>query len=219
MKPEKLIFLDETWAKTNMTRLYGRAPRGKRLIGTAPFGHWKTTTFIAGLRHDRIVAPMVLDGPINGRAFRAWVEQCLASTLAQGDTVIADNLGSHKVAGVREAIEARGARLLFLPAYSPDLNPIEQVFAKLKALLRKAAPRTREALWKTIGASLDRYSSTYPSGQGRRRLLVRRLPPAEPERLSSSTAATHAALVPGGRRSVPTHRPARRGDRHCSAWP
>ena len=160
LKPEKLIFLDETWAKTNMTRLYGRAPRGKRLIGTAPFGHWKTTTFIAGLRHDRIVAPMVLDGPINGRAFRAWVEQCLAPMLAQGDTVIADNLGSHKVAGVREAIEARGAQLLFLPAYSPDLNPIEQVFAKLKALLRKAAPRTREALWKTIGASLDRYSST-----------------------------------------------------------
>jgi len=160
LKPEKLIFLDETWAKTNMTRLYGRAPRGKRLIGTAPFGHWNTTTFIAGLRHDRIVAPMVLDGPINGRAFRAWVEQCLAPTLAQGDTVIADNLGSHKVAGVREAIEARGAQLLFLPAYSPDLNPIEQVFAKLKALLRKAAPRTREALWKTIGASLDRYSST-----------------------------------------------------------
>lgn len=159
LKPEKLIFLDETWAKTNMTRLYGRAPRGKRLIGTAPFGHWNTTTFIAGLRHDRIVAPMVLDGAINGRAFKAWVEQSLAPTLTHGDMVVADNLGSHKVAGVREAIEARGAHLLFLPAYSPDLNPIEQVFAKLKALLRKAAPRSREPLWRTIGASLNHYSS------------------------------------------------------------
>lgn len=159
LKPEKLIFLDETWAKTNMTRLYGRAPRGKRLIGAAPFGHWNTTTFIAGLRHDRIVAPMVLDGAINGRAFKAWVEQSLAPTLEHGDMVVADNLGSHKVAGVREAIEARGARLLFLPGYSPDLNPIEQVFAKLKALLRKAAPRNREALWRTIGASLDHYKS------------------------------------------------------------
>jgi transposase len=159
LKPEKLIFLDETWAKTNMTRLHGRAPRGKRLIGAAPFGHWNTTTFIAGLRHDRIVAPMVLDGAINGRAFKAWVEQSLAPTLGHGDLVVADNLGSHKVAGVREAIEARGAHLLFLPAYSPDLNPIEQVFAKLKAMLRKAAPRSREALWRTIGASLDRYSS------------------------------------------------------------
>ena len=153
------MFLDETWAKTNMTRLYGRAPRGQRLIGTAPFGHWNTTTFVAGLRHDRIVAPMVLNGPMNGRAFAAWVEQGLAPTLTRGDLVVADNLGSHKVAGVREAIEARGARLLFLPAYSPDLNPIEQVFAKLKALLRKAAPRSREALWRTIGASLDQYSA------------------------------------------------------------
>jgi transposase len=159
LKPEKLIFLDETWAKTNMTRLYGRAPRGKRLIGSAPFGHWNTTTFVAGLRHDRIVAPMVLNGPMNGRAFKAWVEQSLTPTLENGDLVVADNLGSHKVAGVREAIEARGATLLFLPAYSPDLNPIEQVFAKLKALLRKAAPRSRETLWRTIGASLDRYSS------------------------------------------------------------
>ena len=159
MKPEKLVFLDETWAKTNMTRLYGRAPRGQRLTGMAPFGHWNTTTFIAALRHDRIVAPMVLHGAMNGRAFRAWVEQSLAPTLAAGDLVIADNLGSHKVAGVRDAIEARGASLLFLPAYSPDLNPIEQVFAKLKALLRKAAPRDRDTLWKTIGASLNRFSS------------------------------------------------------------
>jgi transposase len=160
LKPEKLVFLDETWAKTNMTRLYGRAPRGERLIGTAPFGHWNTTTFVAALRHDRIVAPMVLNGAMNGRAFKAWVEQSLAPTLAAGDLVVADNLGSHKVAGVREAIEARGASLLFLPPYSPDLNPIEQVFAKLKALLRKAAPRNRDALWRTIGASLDRFAAT-----------------------------------------------------------
>jgi transposase len=158
LQPEKLVFLDESWAKTNMTRLYGRSPRGTRLVGAVPFGHWNTTTFVAGLRHDRLVAPMVLNGAMNGRAFRAWVEQCLAPTLDHGDTVIADNLGSHKVGGVRDAIEARGARLLFLPAYSPDLNPIEQVFAKLKALLRRAAPRTRETLWNTIGRSLDRFS-------------------------------------------------------------
>jgi transposase len=160
LKPEKLVFLDETWAKTNMTRLYGRAPRGKRLVGAAPFGHWNTTTFVAGLRHDRIVAPMVLNQAMNGLAFKAWVEKSLAPTLAQGDMVVADNLGSHKVAGIREAIEARGARLLFLPPYSPDLNPIEQVFAKLKALLRKAAPRSRETLWQSIGTSLDRFSPT-----------------------------------------------------------
>ena len=142
-----------------MTRLHGRAPRGKRLIGAAPFGHWNTTTFVAGLRHDGIVAPMVLNGAMNGCAFKAWVEQSLAPTLTAGDLVVADNLGSHKVAGVREAIEARGAHLLFLPAYSPDLNPIEQVFTKLKALLRKAAPRNRETLWKTIGQSLDLFGS------------------------------------------------------------
>jgi transposase len=141
-----------------MTRLYGRSPRGKRLVSSAPFGHWNTTTFIAGLRHDRIVAPMVLDGAINGEAFRAWVEQCLAPTLQTGDIVIADNLGSHKVVGVRDAIEARGAQIMFLPAYSPDMNPIEQVFAKLKSLLRRAAPRTRENLWKTIGQTLDQFS-------------------------------------------------------------
>lgn len=129
-----------------MTPLRGRSRRGQRLIGYAPFGHWNTSTFLAGLRHDRIVAPLVLDGAINGRSFRAYIEQFLAPTLSHGDIVIADNLGSHKVAGVREAIEARGATLLFLPAYSPDLNPIEQVFAKLKALLRRAEPRTRERL-------------------------------------------------------------------------
>jgi len=134
-----------------MTRLRGRAPRGERLVGQVPWGHWKTTTFVAGLRHDRLVAPLVLDGPINGTAFRAYIEQFLAPTLLPGDIVMADNLGSHKVAGVRAAIEARGAEFILLPAYSPDQNPIEQAFAKLKALLRKAAPRSREALWRRIG--------------------------------------------------------------------
>lgn len=142
-----------------MTRLRGRAPRGERLVASAPHGHWNTTTFLAGLRQDRIVAPLVLDGPINGRAFRAYVEQFLAPTLHPGDIVVADNLGSHKVAGVREAIEARSATLMFLPGYSPDLNPIEQVFAKLKQLVRRAEPRTRQNLWNTIGQSLSRFSA------------------------------------------------------------
>lgn len=141
-----------------MTPLRGRSRRGSRLLGAVPFGHWKTSTFLAALRHDRVVAPLVLDGAINGRSFRAYIEQFLAPTLTSGDIVVADNLGSHKVAGVREAIEARGASLWFLPAYSPDLNPIEQVFAKLKTLVRKAEPRTRETLWKTIGTMLDRFS-------------------------------------------------------------
>ncbi len=140
-----------------MARLRGRSPRGQRVIGAVPYGHWKTSTFVAGLRHDRIVAPLVLDGAINGESFRAYVEQFLAPTLQPGDIVVADKLGSHKVAGAREAIEARGATLLFLPAYSPDLNPIEQVFAKLKQLLRSAAPRTRPALWQHIGQCLHRF--------------------------------------------------------------
>jgi transposase len=141
-----------------MTPLRGRSRRGERLIAAAPFGHWNTTTFLAGLRHDRLVAPLVLDRPINGRSFRAYVEQFLAPTLRAGDIVVADNLGSHKVAGVRAAIEAKGASLLFLPPYSPDLNPIEQVFAKLKTLLRRAEPRTRNDLWNTIATTLDRFT-------------------------------------------------------------
>jgi transposase len=153
-----LVFLDETWTKTNMTPLRGRSRRGERLIAKAPFGHWNTSTFLAGLRHDRIVAPLVLSGPINGRSFRAYVEQFLAPTLTVGDIVIADNLGSHKVAGVREAIEAKGASLMFLPAYSPDLNPIEQVFAKIKTLLRKQDPRTVEATWRSIGTVLEKFT-------------------------------------------------------------
>lgn len=157
MSPDRLVFLDETWTKTNMTRLRGRAPRGQRLVAAVPHGHWKTSTFLAGLRHNRIVAPLVLDGAINGRSFRAYIEQFLAPTLAPGDVVVADNLASHKVSGVREAIEARGATLLFLPPYSPDLNPIEQVFAKLKHLVRSAAPRQRDSLWQTIGNCLSRF--------------------------------------------------------------
>lgn len=142
-----------------MTPLRGRSRRGQRLVASAPFGHWNTTTFLAGLRHDRIVAPLVISGPINGRSFRAYIEQFLAPTLSPGDIVVADNLGSHKVTGVREAIEAKGASLMFLPAYSPDLNPIEQVFAKLKTLLRKAEPRSRESLWTTIGSTIDCFKS------------------------------------------------------------
>ena len=156
----KLVFLDETWAKTNMTRIYGRSLRGHRLIGAAPYGHWKTTTFLAGLRHDGIIAPLVLNGPINGPAFLAWVKQFLVPTLQPGQIVIADRLSSHKSDAVRAAIEATGASLMLLPAYSHDFNPIEQVFAKLKALLRKAAPRTRETLWRTIGLKLCCFTST-----------------------------------------------------------
>ena len=148
---ERLVFLDETWATTNMGRKLGRAPRGERLIATVPHGHWHTTTFLCGLRSDGLVAPLVLDGAINGAAFLAYVEQMLAPTLRVGDIVICDNLASHKVAGVREAIEARGASLLYLPAYSPDLNPIELAFSKLKRLLRSAAERTVDALWNTVG--------------------------------------------------------------------
>lgn len=144
-------------AKTNMTPIRGWSRRGHKLVATAPFGKWRTLTFIAALRHDRIDAPCVLDGPINGQLFTAYVEQFLAPTLSPGDIVIMDNLGSHKGAAVRKAIRATGAKLLFLPAYSPDLNPIEQVFAKLKLLLRKAAERSVEATWKRIGSLLEAF--------------------------------------------------------------
>lgn len=158
LDPTKLVFLDETWAKTNMTPRYGRSPKGKRLIASVPHGHWKTTTFIAALRHDELTAPYVFDGPINGANFLAWVEQSLVKTLRQGDIVVMDNLGSHKINGVREVIEAAGAHVLYLPPYSPDLNPIEQVFSKLKTLLRKAAARTVDALWNAVGCILDAFS-------------------------------------------------------------
>ncbi len=140
-----------------MTRTHGRSPCGERLVAKVPYGHWQTLTFLAGLRHDRITAPCVFDGPINGESFLAYVTQVLVPTLKPGDIVIMDNLGSHKGRAVRAAIRAAGARLFFLPPYSPGLNPIEQVFAKLKTLLRKAAERTVEATWKRIGALLDRF--------------------------------------------------------------
>lgn len=156
--PRRLVFIDETWAKTNMTALRGWSPKGRRLIGRAPHGHWRMMTFIAALRHDRIGAPFVLDGPVNGEAFRAYVEHMLVPTLSPGDVVVIDNLGSHKGQAVRDAIRAAKAHLLFLPPYSPDPNPIEQVFAKLKHMLRDAAERTIEATWRRIGTSLDRFT-------------------------------------------------------------
>lgn len=158
MDPTAFVFLDETGATTNMARRYGWGPRSERLVDAAQHGHWKTTTFLAGLRSTGMVAPLVLDGPMTGEAFRAYVEQFLVPVLSQGDVVVMDNLAAHKVAGIREAIAAAGASVLYLPPYSPDLNPIEQAFAKLKALLRKAAARTRDALWTTIGTSLDAFS-------------------------------------------------------------
>ncbi len=156
--PARYVFVDETWAKTNMAPLRGWAPVGQRLHAKVPYGHWKTMTFIAALRCDRIDAPFVFDQPINGASFTAWVEEQLCPTLEPGDIVVMDNLSSHKKPAVRAAIRAKGARLLFLPPYSPDLNPIEQVFAKLKHLLRKAAERTKEATWRRIGSLLDTFS-------------------------------------------------------------
>lgn len=159
MDPDRFVFLDETGAATNMVRRTGWSLRGERLVDVAPFGHWKTTTFLAGLRASGIVAPLVLSGPMRGEIFRAYTEQFLAPALAPGDVVVMDNLAAHKVAGVREAIEAVGASVLYLPPYSPDLNPIEKAFAKLKALLRKATVRTREELWDTIGHLLDDFTT------------------------------------------------------------
>ena len=141
-----------------MVRLYGWAERGERLVGAVPHGHWNTSTFIAGLRQGGLVAPCVFNGAVNGDLFLAYVEQVLVPTLINGDIVIMDNLGSHKVAGVRQAIEAAGARLLYLPPYSPDLNPIELAFAKLKALLRARALRTVDALWKALGDLVSCFS-------------------------------------------------------------
>jgi transposase len=152
------VFIDETWAKTNMTRTRGRAPRGKRLLGYAPHGHWKTTTFVAALRWTGLTAPLVIDGAINGELFLAYVQQHLVPTLRVDDIVVMDNLASHKTAGIRTAIEAAGAVLVYLPPYSPDFNPIEMVFAKLKALLRQWGERTRDALWRRIGKLLDEFS-------------------------------------------------------------
>ena len=157
LDPERLVFIDETWAKTNMTRLRGRALRGTRLVQKVPHGHWKTTTFVAGLRTRGLTAPLVVDGAINGDVFLAYVRQVLVPTLRSGDIVLMDNLSSHKKVGVREAIEATGAKLLYLPPYSPDFNPIELAFSKFKRFLRTAANRTVETLWQTCGQLIDRF--------------------------------------------------------------
>ena len=172
LEPHRLIFLDETGATTKMTRLRGRCPKGRRLLAKAPFGHWKTQTFIAGLRCDALTAPFVIDAPMDRRIFETYVETQLAPTLKPGDIVICDNLPAHKSAAAEQAIRAKGAWLLFLPPYSPDLNPIEQFFAKLKALLRKAAARTIDALFAAIADALTAVSpqecQNYLANQGYR---------------------------------------------------
>jgi transposase len=155
----RLVFLDETWASTNMTRRCGRSRRGQRLIAKVPYGHWKTTTFLAALRYDGLTAPLVVDGAMNGAVFRAYIEQQLVPTLRPEDLVVMDNLPAHKVAGVRKAIEAVGASAVYLPPYSPDFNPIELVFAKLKSLLRSTAERTVSGLWSLLGQLPDQFTA------------------------------------------------------------
>jgi transposase len=158
LDPDRLVFIDETGASTKMARLRGRAPKGERCRAPVPHGHWKTTTFTGALRLSGMTAPMVLDGPMNGAAFLAYVEQVLVPTLRSGDIVIMDNLPAHKPGPVRAAIEAAGAELLFLPPYSPDYNPIENAFSKLKSILRKAAARSVEDLWRVIGEAIDAFT-------------------------------------------------------------
>jgi transposase len=158
LDPARLVFIDETGTSTNMARLRGRCRRGQRLLAKVPHGHWKITTFVAALRHDAITAPFVIDEPMNATIFLAYLEQCLVPTLKPGDIVVMDNLSAHKNDKVRETIEAAGAELRYLPPYSPDLNPIEQAFAKLKAHLRKAAERSIAALWDRIGSTLNDFS-------------------------------------------------------------
>lgn len=158
LDPAKLYFLDETWASTNMTRTHGRCPRGQRLVLPVPHGHWKTTTFVVALTLNGLVAPTVVDGPMNGDVFVAYVEQQLVPVLKRGDIVVMDNLSSHKRAAVKAAIEAVGAELRFLPPYSPDLNPIEKAFSKLKSMLRKAQKRTIASLQDYLGQALDNFS-------------------------------------------------------------
>jgi transposase len=157
LDPARLVFIDETWAKTNMTRTHGYAPRGARLVDAVPHGHWHTTTFIGALTARGFIAPMVVDGAINGELFLAYVTTVLVPELRRGDVVVLDNLGSHTVAGVAGAVEGAGCRLLYLPPYSPDLNPIENAFSKLKGLLRAAAERTVDGLWAALGRLLDEF--------------------------------------------------------------
>jgi len=158
VEAERLVFIDETWTRTDMAPLRGWAPRGRRLPAKVPHGRWKTMTFLAALRHDRIDAPWFIEGPIDGVSFRTYVEKVLLPVLRPGDIVVLDNLGSHKSKAVRQLIRSVGAKLFFLPKYSPDLNPIEQVFAKLKHLLRKAAARTVDAVCAAIGQALDAFT-------------------------------------------------------------
>jgi transposase len=150
LDPARLVFIDETAVSTNLVRLRGRAPRGVRLIGRVPLGQWKTITFVAALRHNKMTAPMVIEGAMTGEMFLAYVEQCLVPTLKRDDVVVIDNFAAHKVSGVQEAIEKAGAALRYLPKYSPDLNPIELPYSKFKAFLRKAAERTIPGLYRTI---------------------------------------------------------------------
>ena len=157
LDPRRLVFIDETGASTKMARLRGRAPRGERCRAAVPHGHWKTTTFTAGLRLGGLVAPMALDGPMNGDAFRAYVEQVLVPELNKGDVVIMDNLPAHKVGAIRTMSEGAGARLLYLPPYSPDFNPIKMAFSKLKAMLRKASARTINELWLVIAEGIEKF--------------------------------------------------------------
>jgi transposase len=154
----RLVFLDETGLNTKMARLYGRSPVGQRCVAAVPHGHWHSFTLVAALRYDQLSAPFLIDGPMNGEAFLSYVKKELASTLSAGDVVICDNLSSHKVSGVREAIESCGAQLLYLPAYSPDLNPIEMAFAKLKSFLRKAASRTYADLLESTAKALESFT-------------------------------------------------------------
>jgi transposase len=155
LEPDRLVFVDESWASTNMTRRYGRCRRGERLRMSVPHGHWKTTTFIAGLRNSGIIAPFVIDCPVNREVFETWVAKVLVPELGPGDVVVMNNLSSHKGPRVQALIEAAGAELRYLPPYSPDFNPIENAFAKLKTLLRKEAARTIDALWSAIGRLID----------------------------------------------------------------
>lgn len=158
LDPDRLVFVDETWASTNMARRTGRSPRGQRLVCPVPHGHWTTTTFVAALRADGLTAPVVIDGPMTGDLFVAYVEQQLVPTLRPGDVVVMDNLQAHKRVGVVRAIEAAGCELRLLPPYSPDLNPIELAFSKLKGLLRSAGKRTLDGLWDFLGKSLDAFA-------------------------------------------------------------
>src|SRR6202035_3546398 len=206
IEPERLVFIDETWTRTNMTPLRGWAPRGLRLQTKAPHGHWKTTTFLAALRHDRIDAPWLFDGPIDGESFRTYVEKVLVPTLRPGDIVIMDNLGSHKAKAVRQLIRAAGAKLFFLPKYSPDLNPIEQFFAKLKHLLRKAAFSLRHPHIETmVQFQKSNFTREPPKTKVELRLIlaeaVRNTQPSaghrpKPARKVEKKIATRAVCVP-----------------------